>query len=236
MKKYVLLFTLIVSLLFVSCQTTMPNEAQRTITVQGKAVVYAEPDRATFSISVNELSETTKEAQQLANQKVQQILRVLQSFDIEEKRVKTSSLSITPEYRWVEESQVLVGQRVRQSLNVEVRNIKENSVLLSQLFDALGNINSISIGSISFDKEDTTKESQLSRTEAVEHATAVASDYARAFNLQLGKPIEVVESSNDYRIVPLMASVMKMDSSFSTEIPTGEIEITSSVSVVFELY
>ncbi|MGI6439572.1 MAG: SIMPL domain-containing protein [Sphaerochaetaceae bacterium] len=80
MKKYVLLFTLIVSLLFVSCQTTMPNEAQRTITVQGKAVVYAEPDRATFSISVNELSETTKEAQQLANQKVQQILRVLQSF------------------------------------------------------------------------------------------------------------------------------------------------------------
>jgi uncharacterized protein YggE len=120
MKKYVLLFTLIVSLLFVSCQTTMPNEAQRTITVQGKAVVYAEPDRATFSISVNELSETTKEAQQLANQKVQQILRVLQSFDIEEKRVKTSSLSITPEYRWVEESQVLVGQRVRQSLNVEV--------------------------------------------------------------------------------------------------------------------
>ncbi|MGI6439573.1 MAG: SIMPL domain-containing protein [Sphaerochaetaceae bacterium] len=155
---------------------------------------------------------------------------------IEEKGIKTSSLSITPEYRWVEEKQVLVGQRVRQSLNVEVRNIKENSVLLSQLFDALGDINSISIGSISFDKEDTTKESQLSRTEAVEHATAVASDYARAFNLQLGKPIEVVESSNDYRIVPLMASVMKMDSSFSTEIPTGEIEITSSVSVVFELY
>ena len=75
----------------------------------------------------------------------------------------------------------------------------------------------------------------------IEKAIQKASEYARAADMILGKPISVSDySSADYQsgsrnVMAKAAPAMMMESVAIAELPSGELEITSTVSVVFEL-
>ena len=242
MKKSMILTGLILSLVFlVGCGTTSLMERSRTISVQGMGRVSVEPDVASFTLTVSELAESTSEAQQMTNRKMGVLLEMIRTFGIQDSDIATTALSFSPEYRWKENQQVLVGQRVRQSLHVTVREIKEEAGVLSSLIDEIGTVSNITIGSIQFSKVDTSAEYALSRTLAMEKAIEKAGDYARAAGMQLGKALSVSDyTSQDYqtavRSTAMKADAMMMAESYApTELPAGELLITSSVSVVFEL-
>ncbi len=232
---------LVVVFSFVGCQSASLLEKSRTISVSGTGKVTVVPDTASFSVSVSELGETTKEAQSLANEKMSRLLAFIEEAGISDKDRVTTSIGFRPEYRWRENEQVLIGQRASQTLSVTVRGIVDNSSILPQLIDAMGTISNITVSSIQFSKEDTTNEYSASRTLAMEKAMQKASEYAAASGMQLGKPISIQDHTNsDYQVAS--RNVMKadamymMEASYGTDIPTGELDIISTVSVIFEIY
>ena len=242
MRKFALLLVVVlVGLVGFGCQSVSLLESSRTISVQGSGKVSVSPDIASFSITVSELAETTREAQLKTNEKVGTLLAMVRAVGVENKDLATTSLEFYPEYRWKEDEQILVGQRVRQTIHVTVRGIGGTSTILPALIDEIGSVSNISMSSIRFSKEDTTAEFSESRKMAMEKALQKASEYALAANMKLGNPISVSDySSTDYQGVSRNTMVKAsgaymMESLPVADVPTGELDIISTVSVVFEL-
>jgi hypothetical protein len=240
MRKTIFILIIASLVFFGGCTGTSLIEQSRTIAVQGTGRVTVAPDIASLSITVSELAETTSEAQQLTNRKVAVLLEMIREAGVADSDIRTTALSFSPEYTWKENERILVGQRVQQSLYVIIRGIDGKSTTLPHLMDSFGTVSGITMGAVQFSKDDTTVEYEASRKLAMEKAIQKASDYALAAGMQLGKPLTVSDySSNDYqplnRSSAMKADVMMMESAVSTELPSGEITISSSVSVVFEL-
>jgi uncharacterized protein len=236
-----LVLVVFIGLLMTGCITTGIMERSRTVSVTGAGTVAVVPDLASFSISVSELGETTKEAQAKANAKIGQLREIIRAAAIEDKDLATTAIGFWPEYKWVENEQILVGQRASQNLYVTVRGIVENPAILGQLIDSIGGVGSITVSSISFSKEDTTEAYTTSRMLAMEKAVQKAQEYAKGGGMILGKPLSIQDyATTDYQPTPrnmAKADAMYMaESSYATDIPTGELSITSTVSVVFEIH
>lgn len=237
---FVMVITGVLLLAFSGCQSASLVDRSRTISVQGTGKVTVSPDVASFSVTVSELGETTREAQKKANTKVGELMSILRDAGVDEKDISTASLEFRPEYQWIDDQRILVGQRVSQTIHVAVRSIDTESSVLPALIDAMGTVSNITVSSISFSKEDPSSAYARSRELAMEKAIQKAREYAIAAGMTLGKPLTVADRYNtDYQTVsqstPVRAMGAFMEDFPASEIPTGELKITSTVSVVFEM-
>ena len=234
--------TILILALVVGCATAENLAEKRTISVSGRGMVSVLPDTAVFTVTVSELGPTTTEAREETNKKVASVLAATDAFGIASDDVSTLSISFYPEYEWTDQGQKLRGQRAVQSISIKVRKIDIGIQVLSGLIDELGTIDNISVSSISFIKDDTTEAYVESRKLAVEKALQRAMDYAVASGMTLGKPLSITDSYDaDVRSVSMntlmkSAEAMAYDSRTPSQIPTGELEIVSNVSIVYEMY
>jgi uncharacterized protein YggE len=221
--------------MFSSCLSARnPESVVRTIEITGSGEVTLQPDIATFSIQVSEKAPTTKEAQSFANAKMAELLTVLRSNGIAEKDISTTALNLRPEYEWVENKQFLAGQIASQSLSVTLRDLP----ILGSLIDQLGSVSSIQLDSIRFDKEDKSEAIQEARKKAVDEAFEKAGMYAESSGMQIGKPITISESSFASNGYSVRAKVMMASESFSggTEVPSGSMTVSATISMVLEMF
>ncbi len=233
MRVFLVVSLLLASLLFTSCMSS--KEVVRTIEVSASGEVELQADIASFSIEVSELGKTTSEAQQLANQKMATLLSVLRRYQVEEKDIQTTSISLRPSYDWIDSQQVLKGQTASQRLSVTFRDL----VKLGEVIDALGKVSGIYLDSITLDKEDKSTALEAARMMAVEKALAKAGLYAHTASMQLGKPITISEysaASNPYTTRMKMAAGSEAAYDMATEVPAGVLTVSSTVSMVLEMY
>ncbi|ADY12398.1 SIMPL domain-containing protein [Sphaerochaeta globosa] len=234
-QKRIAVFGLLVAvvLLLTSCMSS--KDLVRTIEVSATGEVMLTPDIASFSIQVSELGKTTSEAQAFANEKMAQLLSIMRENGVEEKDIKTTMLNLRPSYQWIEGKQFLEGQVASQSLSVTLRNLDK----LGSMIDQLGEVSGIYLNSVMLDKEDKSIGLEQARQQAVQKALAKAELYAQGAQMQVGKPITISEytaASNPYntRMKVAMASESAYD--MATEIPAGTMTVTSTVSMVLEMY
>lgn len=243
MKKITFISVIIIAVALLSSCSTLKDHQDlgetsfRNISVNGTGSLNVEPDMATFNISISQTKSTTSDALQATNKKVSEVLEALNEFNISKKDIKTNSINLNTEYEWIDNKQQIKGQRASQSISVKLRNL--NSI--GPIIDRLGNINEISLGSISMSKEDTSEEMKQARVLSVIDAKTKAQELANAAGMKLGMPLSISygnSSNNNYYSPVLMKSALRADSvseSYSTQAPTGEIELFSSVSIIYEL-
>lgn len=207
----------------------------RTIEVSATAEVTVEPDIATFSIQVSEKGETTKAAQQAANEKMGALLSTLRANGIEEKDLTTTAINLRPSYVWIENKQVLEAQVASQSVTVKVRNL----AVLGSIIDQLGEVSSITLNSITLDKEDKSEALEQARRQAVANARAKADLYAAEAGKEVSNVVTISEfstASNPYSLrMKVMAMASEAAYDMATEIPAGTLTITATLSAVFEM-
>jgi len=213
------------------------SKQQSGITVTGDGKVFAKPDIVKIQAGVSELGKTTKLAQEKANQKLNKILSVLEKNKVEKKDIQTTQLSFHPEYDWQNKAKILKGQRVRQSLNIKIRNITENSENVTNILDALGEIDGLELNSINFDIEDKTNLFSDARKLALKKAKQKAEEMASFSEVSLLKPLSIKDVSVNY-YPPMYGSrnIMEMDSvsmKGGSELPTGQLEVQVNVEVIY---
>ncbi|HPB41710.1 MAG TPA: SIMPL domain-containing protein [Sphaerochaeta sp.] len=232
MKKYLIIIVTIIAILtFTGCRST-GNSITRTIEVSGSASVTVEPDIASFSVRVSEKGETTSEAQHRANQKMHALLSTLRAANVEERDLKTTMVSLWPNYEYIDNRQVITGQVASQSVHVTVRNLSA----LGSIIDSLGEVSGITLNSISFDKEDKSEAEREAREKALAKALSKAGQYAGQVDMRATLPITISEysvASNPYN--PGMKAMAYESYDMATEISPGTLTITSSVSLVMEM-
>ncbi len=239
-KQIIYIIVLVIfSLIFFSCTSVSLVEKSKTINVNGNAILSITPDSASMNVRVSETDTSTKDAQKKVNEKVSAILLVLNQSGVLKEDIQTMGYDFSPEYQYIENKRELIGQRVSQSIYFVLRNIDSKDTLLPAILDRLADVSNITLGSITFSKEDMSGLYDEVRHLAMEDALHKASLYANVVNLQLGDPLLISDYSYEATPVSSRSEGLMMNkavmSENSPEVPVSAITIQSSVQVTFEL-
>ena len=242
MKRYNYWFLSIGSLLILAltaCDVNIASEVlsspaiDRTIHVIGSGSVAGEPDIATLDVSVAVERETVAEAREEAASAMTGVIASLQANNVAEKDIKTENFSIHPQYDYTDDGRVLRGYIVNNTVRVKVRELETLSDVIDGAAAAGGN--SIIINSIQFMIDDTTPLQTEARGLAVKDAEAKAQTLAKASGVKLGEPITITEST--YFEGPPVPFARTAEAAFDTSTPIahGELTVTVTVNVVYEI-
>lgn len=222
--------------------------ATNTITISGEGKVFAVPDIATFSVTVQEEAKDVNAAQSAATKKVNEIITYLRNEGIEEKDIRTTDYSVNPKYSYGANvcpqygycppgKQTLDGFQVSQTLTVKVRDTKKAGDILA----GVGSRGAFQVSGLSFIIDDQAKLESEARGKAIADARTKAEGLAQQLGVSL---VRVVGFSEDggypipYFAKAEMSAVVNGRGgaiSPSPEIPVGQNQITSHVSVTYEI-
>jgi uncharacterized protein YggE len=227
-------------------QARMMNQAPVMISVSGTGEIFARPDIATFSYSVNAKADDAVTAQNESAKTANAIIAYLKEQGIEEKDIKTQMYSLNPRYEYPSTQCVgfacppvgepkIIGYEVTQSVSVKVRAIDTAGALISKV----GELGATDVSGLSFTIDDTDVLQMEARTDAIADAT----EKAKAIAAELGMEVDRVTGyfEEDGGMMPFysarseMAMDMKAAGAVVPDIAVGENTITSRVNVSFEL-
>lgn len=204
----------------------------RTINVAGTGSASAAPDLATVNVGVTTMAATAMEALDDNSKAFANVLEVLQEKGIAETDIQTTFFTVNPQFerRPRGEQGDLIGYRVRNEVQVKVRDID----MLGEILDALVTAGSNRISGITFSIADPKPLQDQAREAAVEDAMSRARLYARAAGVSLGQIIAISEQ-------PI--SQPSPESAFSdvaarggaVPISPGEVDISATVFILFAI-
>ena len=210
----------------------------------GQSSISLEPDLAILDIGVESLEKTVAEARVEAAQAMDAMLAVLANWGVGDKDIQTRSLTIRPQYDYMEvikegvrtSEQVLTGYRVRNTASVKLRNLDDVGPIIDEVADAGGD--STRIDGIRFTVEETEPFEDQLRREAVADAQAKAQRFAELTGVSLGDLVFITEIGGG---VPVLAGfaeearVMAMAAQPATSVSGGELELQMAVQAVFSI-
>ena len=225
-------------------QGTYPDGSPSGIWVTGQSSISLEPDLAILDIGVESLEKTVAEARVEAAQAMDAMLAVLANWGVGDKDIQTRSLTIRPQYDYMEvikegvrtSEQVLSGYRVRNTASVKLRNLDDVGPIIDEVADAGGD--STRIDGIRFTVEETEPFEDQLRREAVADAQAKAQRFAELTGVSLGDLVFITEIGGG---VPVLAGfaeearVMAMAAQPATSVSGGELELQMAVQAVFSI-
>ncbi|OGG90895.1 hypothetical protein A3H16_01200 [Candidatus Kaiserbacteria bacterium RIFCSPLOWO2_12_FULL_53_8] len=240
----VFLFILTISALkeyrFIGSGVTATN----TISVSGDGEVFAVPDTATFSVTIQEEAKDVKAAQDVATKKGNDIIAYLKSQGIDEKDIQTTDYNVYPQYDYTNTvctqgycppgKQTLRGFQVSQTLTVKVRDTKKAGDLLA----GVGSKGATSVSGLSFTIDDQKGLEAQARGKAIDDARAKAEALAGQLGVSLVRVVGFSEGGGGepiYYAKAMRAGMADSASAPSPEIPVGQNKITSNVSVTYEI-
>lgn len=217
--------------------------ATNTISVSGEGEVFAVPDTATFSVTVQETAKDVQTAQTAATKKNNDIIAYLKDSGIDAKDIQTTDYSVNPQYEYNQTvctntycppgRQTLTGYQVSTTLTVKVRDTNKAGDLLS----GVGSKGASQVSSLSFTIDDQKALEAEARGKAIDEARAKADALAKQLGVSIVRVVGFNENSN-YPVyyAKTMAAGMAMDSvAPAPEIATGQNKITSNVNVTYEI-
>lgn len=200
------------------------------VTVSGRGTVSAEPDTATISPGVTTTARTAAAALSANNDASRRLLQLLIDLGISQRDIQTTFFNVSPQLTPFSDGEPrrIVGYRVTNDFRVIIRDIDS----LGRILDAVVRAGSNDVGSISFSIENTEKLLATARARAVADATTKAKTFASAAGVKVGKIIAITEPGS-----PSIGGATKSLEAFGTSVPvaTGELEVSASVVLSFEI-
>ena len=225
-----------------------------TITISGKGSVFAIPDTGSFSFSVIEEGKTVKEAQDKESKKINSILDAVKGMGVDEKDIKTVGYYSNPKYEYSSSvcqraestngvmmpvycppgKQVLIGYEVSQTISVKVRKTDTAGDILTKV----GSLGAQNISGLNFVTDDMDAVQADARDKAITDAKAKAKILAKSLGVKLVRIVSFNENGN-YPVpmyYGLEAKSIATDVvSTSPQVPVGENEIVSNVTITYEV-
>ncbi len=217
--------------------------ATNTISVNGEGEVFAVPDTATFSVTVQEEAKDVKSAQSVATKKGNDIIAYLKKQGIDEKDIQTTDYNVYPQYDYTNSvctggycpgKQSLRGYRVSETLTVKVRDTSKAGDLLS----GVGSRGASQVSGLSFTIDDQKGLEASARGKAIDDAHTKAEALAKQLGVSLVRVVGFQESGGGgpvYYAKAMSADSVGLGGAPAPEIATGQNKITSNVSVTYEI-
>lgn len=217
-----------------------------TVSVSGEGEVFAVPDTAEFTFTIQEESQTASEVQQQAAEKVNAAIAALTAAGIEEADIKTVAYNLQPKYRFEPEvcpqfgrcdrERIQDGFSLDQSVRVLVREMDRSGSVIA----SLGDLEVSSVSGVSFTIDDADAVRAEARSLAIEDARAKAEALADDLGVNLVRIVGFYENDAPMPYMRAAASDMALGLGGGAEVqeavlPAGENQIVSRVNVVYEI-
>ena len=203
-------------------------ESSKHITVSGVGTSTVTPDAVRFFASVSVIAKSNKEALSSASKSATAVRGALRDNGIAAKDIKTSSLTVYPEYNYSQDKgQELIGYRATQSFTVVIRKADNAGVVIDAAVSAGGD--AIQINGVAPFLLNGAAATEKAREAAVADAKARANSYAKYLGVSLGRVIYLTEVNAPVYDFPVMAKGVTSED--STQIDLGETEVTVTVTV-----
>jgi uncharacterized protein YggE len=198
------------------------------ITVTGVGTSTVTPDAVRFFASVSALAKSNKEALASASKSATAVRGALRDNGIAAKDIKTSSLTVYPEYNYTQDrGQELLGYRATQSFTVVIRKADNAGVVIDAAVSAGGDL--LQVNGIAPFLLNGAAATEKAREAAVADARARANSYAKYLGASLGRVISLTEVNAPVYNFPIMAKRAAAED--ATQIDLGETEVTVTVTV-----
>lgn len=208
-------------------------QPETTITLTGKGTVDHAPDIAMISVGVQVEAKTAAEAMQQQAEKMNGVFAAVKAAGIADRDMQTGQLSLNPVYEYPNNARPrLTGYQASNQINIKVRKLDTLGKTLDAVVKGGGN----TINGVSFSIDQPDKFQNDARIEAIRDAAAKAELYAQAVGYKVKRIVTISEQDYYPKPVPMMMQMRQQDMAAApTPIAAGEVSLTQTVNVVFEL-
>lgn len=232
---YILVFILLMLTAGYSSNAQENQHARRTLSVTGNGKADAAPDVAYLALSVETISKNASQAVSENAETTNKVIQVIKAKLGKTDKVSTAGYNLAPVYEYNNKTNKneFNGYRASNRIIVEAHNLKE----LGNIIDATAEAGLNHIESLSFD---TTKREEFRRealTRAVNDAKATAETLAKAAGVKITKILQL-SPSFDYPTPVYRNYALASEAAPAappTPIEPGDISVSASVTIVFEI-
>jgi len=211
--------------------------SSRTITVSGDGRVSSAADEVRVSANVITKSSSALTAQQLNADVSKKVREAIAALNVPADKVRTLSYSVQPEYKYENGQSYLIGYTATNSLQVDMDDRMDDA---GRLIDAVSTAGAL-VQDVSFSlsnaKQATLGSQALSAAgrDAVQKALLVA----ESMGVRVKQLLTANAYSNSYSPQPYYANRgdynMAQGASAPSQVSPGQLDMTASVSAVFEI-
>jgi hypothetical protein len=199
----------------------------------GEAKVEA--DMARVHLSAQSQRQTSAEAKDDVDQRVNELIGVLDNVGLDEDSLTAGQISISPRYNYRNNTQEFVGYFASRSIQVEIPDLE----LLNPFLDAALEQKIDGITQVEYRTSQEAEVKALARELAIQDSKDKASDLAAAYEMDLGSVISINYQSSQASPVNFQQVGLARAESFAADssgqyIP-DQLSFTDYISVVFEL-
>jgi uncharacterized protein YggE len=208
---------------------------KRTLTVTGKGEALAAPDVAYLNVSVETLAKSASQAVKENAEKTDKVIKAIKTKLGEGDKVSTAGYNLSPVYEYNKQTNKseFRGYRASNRIFVEAHNLEDVGAIIDSTAEAgLNNIESLSF--------ETSKKGEYRKKaleKAVNDAKATAETLAKAAGVKITKILEL-SPSYDYPSPAYRDYSLAKESAPAappTPIEPGEITVSATVNIVFEI-
>lgn len=211
---------------------------QETISVTAEGKVDTTPNIGKITATIESKNPNIDQARTENEKKIRAVVTKLQELGIEEKDIKTQNLSADQGYSGVETMMYPAPPKpdtnvFSTTLTITIREFKlADQVLVTLTQNGLTNLYGPEL-TVSDEKLEEAK--SAARQNAIENAKKKASELANASDRKVGKVVKISEGTDYGYPIAMMARDSAELSQKASAIQPGQNQITTSVSVDFQL-
>ena len=234
-KFFFLITVLVLGIALAACSpstiTVQSQPPQRTITVSGTGKVTLTPDIAYINIGVHSQDASATVAAADNNNSTKAVIDVIKAAGVADKDIQTTNFSIYPQQLYDNNGKITgIIYMVDNTVSITVRDLTK----LGDLLDASVRAGANNISSISFDVADKTEALSQARQAAVENARKQADELTTASGVSLGD-IQTISYYDNSAPVTIEYARADMASAGSVPVQSGSMQITTTVTIVYEI-
>lgn len=238
-SSFILIFALVCS----SCAVWAQNQQEiRSITVTGNAEIKVVPDEVIIALGAQTQNMNLSSAKNENDKTVRAVLEITKKYGVEPKHVQTSRINIEPKYGYYNNKKTFEGYFVTKTITITLKDLsKFENILSGALEEGVNYVYNIQLRTTQL-RQYRDKARIMAIRAAYEKAKALAGELGQ----KVGKPYTILETTSDYPYISNRtysqnslaagADATGADATGAGEtLAPGEITVTSSVTVKFEL-
>lgn len=212
-------------------------QSTNTIAVNGQGSIERAPDTARVTFSVRQESKTLVEAQDMVTKKIDAMKEALETLGIRSADISTENYNSYPQYTYTNgRAPVLRGYEVSHTVVVKIKNLE----LVEGVIGALASNGVTDLQGPSFGFDDDKAVLREARELAIADAKAQAEKLAQDLGVKLVRIVSFDEQGGvGIPMVRQMASMAKnemaADGASAPSLIVGDREITSNVTIIYEI-
>lgn len=202
------------------------------LSVSGNGEVTVKPDVAFINMGVTTRDPSASKVQTDNAAAMNAVIAAIKAAGIDEKDIRTSAFNMYPVVNYETQPQTITGYEINNTVSVTINDLTKVGDVITAGMGAGAN----TTNGISFSLKDSDAAYQEALKLAIAKAEAKAKTMADAAKIKLGAPASISEGSVNI-VYPTMerADLVKAADSIGGTIQAGELKVTASVSIVYEI-